>query len=371
MTVLTLKDFHFDLPEQLVAHEPLDQRDASRMMVRDKCGTLYDQSVKDLIRFLPKNSLLILNNTKVFPSRLVGFLESGGKAEIFLLENTGSTAQSSIWVGLGKPFRKFRPGKKIHFQDNLSAEILGTSGPGELTPTVTLDFNLSGGDIHSWLGKNGIVPLPPYIKRAETVPAFLSPDTARYQTVYAKNTGSVAAPTAGLHLTAELLDSLKLQGIQIAYTCLHVGAGTFLPVKSHRISDHKMHSEKYSVPSETLTAILQAKKSGRSIVAVGTTTFRSLESLSGKFPELSEVDIHEAGDRWHETDLFVYPRSPEYRYQPHFFNGILTNFHQPESTLLMLIAALVGYNEMSAAYRWAIERNYRFYSYGDCCLFWI
>jgi S-adenosylmethionine:tRNA ribosyltransferase-isomerase len=203
------------------------------------------------------------------------------------------------------------------------------------------------------------------------VPASQSPDTERYQTVYANSVGSVAAPTAGLHLTPELLDGLKKRGVQIATTCLHVGAGTFLPVKSEIISEHNMHFESYSVPVTTVASIQDAMKLKKPIIAVGTTSFRSLESLAIKCPDFLTSSPETMGDKWHETDLFVYPKTKSDRYVPKIFNGILTNFHQPESTLLMLIAALIGFEEVLKAYKWAVEREFRFYSYGDSSLLWL
>ena len=374
MNLLTRKDFHFDLPEHLVAHQALAQRDAARLMVRDSSGNLSDHIVSELVDLLPADSLLILNNTKVFPSRLVGNLDTGGKVEIFLLKSLPASSNNenkSFWTALGKPFKKLKAGKPIDFGHGLLAEVKELQGRDSMSPTLVLTFNRSTEGVHDWLQTYGIVPLPPYIKREQLIPAAQSPDTERYQTVYADAVGSVAAPTAGLHLTPELLARLKTRGIQVAYTCLHVGAGTFLPVKSDTISEHTMHFESYSVPTSTIAAIQEGLRAEKTIIAVGTTSFRSLESLAKKFPEFSKLSPETMGEIWHETDLFVYPKTKSDQYRPKIFKGILTNFHQPESTHLMLIAALVGYEEVMKAYEWAVEREYRFYSYGDSSLLWL
>jgi S-adenosylmethionine:tRNA ribosyltransferase-isomerase len=374
MSLLTKKDFHFELPDHLVAHQALAQRDAARLMVRDASGNLSDHIVSDLVDLLPADSLLILNNTKVFPSRLIGNFDSGGKVEIFLLKSLSDgskTATTSTWTALGKPFKKFKVGKPIDFGHGLCATVKELRGIDSMSPTLVLEFNIDDKAVHSWLQTYGIIPLPPYIKRDQLLPAAQSPDTVRYQTVYANAVGSVAAPTAGLHLTPELLGSLEKRGVQVAHTCLHVGAGTFLPVKSDIISEHNMHFESYSVPKPTITAIQRAITDQRPIVAVGTTSFRSLQSLAIKFPDFLNLNPEEMADTWHETDLFVYPKTKAERYQSKIFNGIMTNFHQPESTLLMLISALVGYDGVMEAYKWAIEREYRFFSYGDSSLLWL
>lgn len=369
MTQLTRKDFSFDLPDHLIAHEALAQRDASRMLVRTSDGVLDDRSVKDLPDILPPDSLLLLNNTKVFPSRLVGSLASGGKVEIFLLEKTEGSSTESEWVALGKPFRKLKPGKRLSFNNGLTAMIKGLR-TDEQTPSLSLVFNMNGEDLSTWLSRYGIIPLPPYIRRDNPQAAAESKDTDRYQTVYARDVGSVAAPTAGLHITPELLALLREKGVEVREVCLHVGAGTFLPVKTDEVSSHRMHSEKFSVPTETLNALQRAKKAGRPVFAVGTTTFRTLESLHRKYPDLLTRDPLSIGDQWHATDLFIYPKTRDDRYRSAIFDGMLTNFHQPESTLIMLVAALVGLDEILKVYNKAIDGSYRFYSYGDCCLLW-
>ena len=374
MNELTRKDFHFDLPEHLVAHQALSQRDSARLMVRDTSGQLSDHIVSELVDLLPADSLLILNNTKVFPSRLVGHFDTGGKVEIFLLKSLGEGSENeniSSWTALGKPFKKLKIGKPIDFGHGLIATVKELRGRDSLSPTLVLEFNKTTAGVHSWLQTYGIIPLPPYIKRETLVAAAQSPDTERYQTVYADAVGSVAAPTAGLHLTPELLTGLMKRGVQVASTCLHVGAGTFLPVKSDILAEHNMHFESYSVPTSTIASIQEAIRTKKTIIAVGTTSFRSLESLAIKFPDYMDLSPEKMGDKWHETDLFVYPKTKSDRYVPKIFTGILTNFHQPESTLLMLISALVGYEEVLKAYKWAVEREFRFYSYGDSSLLWL
>jgi len=373
MTLLTKKDFQFELPEHLIAHQALVQRDSARLMVRSTSGTLSDHIVSDLADLLPSDSLLILNNTKVFPSRIVGTLESGGQVEIFLLKAlpSSATSETSSWVALGKPIKKLKAGKAINFGHGLHATIKLQNNQDSASPTVEVAFNKSTTGVHDWLSIYGIVPLPPYIKRDVLVPAAESVDTERYQTVYADSVGSVAAPTAGLHFTSDLITQLRNRGIEIANTCLHVGAGTFLPVKSDIISEHNMHFESYSVPASTVASMQQAIKLKRPILAVGTTSFRSLESLTIMHPNFLHLDPVTIGGTWQETDLFVFPKTRQDRYHSKIFDGIVTNFHQPESTLLMLISALVGYDEILRAYRWAIEREYRFYSYGDSSLLWL
>lgn len=369
MSKLTKQDFSYTLPEHLVAHHPLSNRDDSKLLVRSADGSLRDSRIKELPSILPANCLLILNNTKVFPSRLVGQLETGGAVEIFLLSSK-SSGGNFVWQAIGRPFRKLKPGRLIQFAHGLEATIASQDLSDPSTPTVSLKFNLTGTSFDNWLEQHGIVPLPPYIKRDQVIEAAHSPDKERYQTVYAKDRGSVAAPTAGLHITQPLLEAMQAKGITIRYTCLHVGAGTFMPVKADDISAHKMHEESYNIPSETLASIKEHHAHGNPIIAVGTTSFRSVESLVRSVGGTEKLDPISHGDQWSDTGLFIYPETKEDRYRSAVFDGMMTNFHQPESTLIMLIAALVGYDEVFKIYNHAIASEYRFFSYGDSSLLW-
>lgn len=381
---LSLSDFAFSFPPELVAHEPLVDRSASRLLQRTAGGQITDHIMKDLPRLLPKGTLLLLNDSAVIPSRLLAHLPTGGAVEIFLMrphlsgQEESDTSQShSIWWSIGRPFKKLKPGTLLSFSHQntdevpVTATVLAqTESQNNGTPQVQLRFNIRPDRFLAEIARIGYIPLPPYIKRVDPLPANQSPDAARYQTVYARADGSVAAPTAGLHFTDELMAALGAAGIELASLTLHVGGGTFLPVRASDISQHEMHSERFLMASTTWSAITRARAEGRPIVAVGTTALRSLVSFMKKAAELP-CDPVSLCDQWHETSLFVYPKDREYRFLPPGLSGIITNFHQPESTLYMLICALVGYEQAKSTYEHAFAKHYRLFSYGDASLLWL
>ncbi len=363
---LTLEDFDYPFPERLVAQEPCQRRDLARLCVRRPDGSTVDSQVADLTTELPTDSLLILNETKVFPSRLLGRLATGGEIELFLLD----PLPGGHWRALGRPLKKLKPGTVVQLPAAVSARVVAKSDDGAGTAFVELEFNRTPEQFSHWLDQHAYIPLPPYIKREEPGPAAASPDKERYQTVYAEQSGSVAAPTAGLHFTPELMAALEAKGIEIRRVCLHVGAGTFLPVKTNDISQHKMHAERYRVGRQTALSLQAARQAGRPVVAVGTTTLRSLEDLYRK----AHGDIQrmvEMADAWATTELFLRPRTAAERYKPWVIDGLVTNFHQPCSTLFMLVSALIGLDAAREFYAQAIAKDYRLYSYGDASLLWL
>jgi len=328
-----LSDFDYHLPEDLIAQEPLADRAASRMLVVDrKTGIWQDRTFRDLPSFLHPNDCLVLNDSRVFPSRLYGHREGHtGKVEVFLTQQESPDALR--WTALVRPGRKMRSGERIVISDELTVEILGRGEFGERTVRLS-----PKGDVFDVLERAGHVPLPPYIHRPDT-PA----DRERYQTVFARERGSVAAPTAGLHFTPEILDACRAAGATTARVTLHVGLGTFQPLHTDVIEEVKLHSESFHVPPETIAAMDAASR----VVAVGTTSVRAIES-------------DPASPR---TDLFI---SPGFHFRR--TNAMLTNFHLPKSSLLVLVCAFAGTDLMLAAYRYAVATRYRFFSYGDCML---
>ena len=330
---MLLTDFDYHLPENLIAQEPLADRAASRMLVVDrKTGIWQDRTFRDLPSFLHPNDCLVLNDSRVFPSRLYGHREGHtGKVEVFLTQQESPDALR--WTALVRPGRKMRSGERIMISDELTVEILGRGEFGERTVRLS-----PKGDVFDVLERAGHVPLPPYIHRPDT-PA----DRERYQTVFARERGSVAAPTAGLHFTPEILDACRAAGATTARVTLHVGLGTFQPLHTDVIEEVKLHSESFHVPPETIAAMDAASR----VVAVGTTSVRAIES-------------DPASPR---TDLFI---SPGFHFRR--TNAMLTNFHLPKSSLLVLVCAFAGTDLMLAAYRYAVATRYRFFSYGDCML---
>jgi len=328
-----LSDFDYHLPEDLIAQEPLADRAASRMLVVDrKTGIWQDRTFRDLPSFLHPNDCLVLNDSRVFPSRLYGHREGHtGKVEVFLTQQESPDALR--WTALVRPGRKMRSGERIVISDELTVEILGRGEFGERTVRLS-----PKGDVFDVLERAGHVPLPPYIHRPDT-PA----DRERYQTVFARERGSVAAPTAGLHFTPEILDACRAAGATTARVTLHVGLGTFQPLHTDVIEEVKLHSESFHVPPETIAAMDAASR----VVAVGTTSVRAIES-------------DPASPR---TDLFI---SPGFHFRR--TNAMLTNFHLPKSSLLVLVCAFAGTELALAAYRHAVATRYRFFSYGDCML---
>ena len=338
-------DFKYHLPAELIAQRPPSERDGGRLMVVDRgSGDLDHRAITDLPALLPAGCLLVVNDSRVIPARLAARRATGGKVEVFLLERLGPHGQS------GETWRcMFRASKRLHQGETL--ELLGTDGEPAPTPPLVVQDQPEGGrasvllpDAQATLA-TGSIPLPPYITRAAD-----DDDAVRYQTVYSRHEGSVAAPTAGLHFTPAILDAIQARGLELAKVTLHVGPGTFTPVRAHRLEDHRMESEAYEVPEQTAAAIARAKAEGRPVVAVGTTVTRTLETSRGK-----------AGRG--RSELFIYPG-----HEFAVVDGLLTNFHLPESTLIMLVAALASKDRILTAYREAVERRYRFYSYGDAML---
>ncbi|MEZ4813574.1 MAG: tRNA preQ1(34) S-adenosylmethionine ribosyltransferase-isomerase QueA [Bdellovibrionota bacterium] len=380
--ILSLSDFDYTLPSELIAQQPLAKRDQSRLFIRHQDGRSQHMHFFQLADHLPSHSILIVNDSRVFASRLIGRLKTGGKVEVFLLEkpkessccDENSNSPSAFLSetcqveALAKPMRKLRPGTELHFSNGVIGSVIDKNFD-ECSPSLTMQFNLSAIALMDWMDQNGYIPLPPYIHRGSAEVARNSPDKSTYQTVYANEQGSVAAPTAGLHFTPELLERLQERNIQIVPITLHVGAGTFLPVKEDDVSKHKMHKELYFISRQSCEKLIAAKREGKVIVGVGTTSFRCVESALSK-AEQNGCDLMELAGNWHETDLFVRPVYDSDRYKSSLFSGLITNFHQPESTLFMLIAGLIGFDACHEHYQTAIRERYRFFSYGDSNLLW-
>ena len=332
-------DFYYDLPEELIAQEPLKKRDESRLMVLDKTnGEIKHKHFYDIVDMIKPGDALILNDTRVLPARLYGVKEGTGGAIEFLLLNKHSL---DTWEVILKPGRRAKPGARFVFgEGKLKAEILDVINDGNRLVKFEYD-----GVFENILDELGEMPLPPYItKKLE--------DKDRYQTVFAKHNGSAAAPTAGLHFTPELLDAVKAKGVNIGYVTLHVGLGTFRPVKADEIADHKMHSEFYVLPEETAQLINETKAHGGRIISVGTTATRTLETAG-----LGGMPL-KASSGW--TDIFIYPGK-----KFNVIDALITNFHLPESTLIMLVSALAGKENVLNAYNEAVRERYRFFSFGD------
>lgn len=336
---MDVKDFYFDLPQELIAQDPLEDRSASRLMVVDKnTGEIQHKGFRDILSLLRKGDCLVINDTKVIPARLFGVKEgTEAKIEVLLLKRK----ENDIWEVLVKPGKKAKPGTIIHFGEGLlTGKVIDVVEEGNRL----IQFSYEG-IFEEILDRLGQMPLPPYITHQLK-------DKNRYQTVYAKHEGSAAAPTAGLHFTKELLKQVEEMGVQIAHVTLHVGLGTFRPVKVENVLDHHMHSEFYIVEEEEAKKINDTKKNGGRVICVGTTSCRTLESAAG------EDGILKAGSGW--TEIFIYPG---YRFK--ILDGLITNFHLPESTLVMLVSALAGREHVLAAYEEAIKERYRFFSFGD------
>jgi S-adenosylmethionine:tRNA ribosyltransferase-isomerase len=332
-----VSDFDYELPPELIAQSPVEERDASRLLHLTAGGAVVHRSFRDLPTLLRSGDLLVLNDTRVFPARLEGFRAGGGRAEILLLDRL----DSQRWRVLGRPGRKLRQGEWISFAEGrLDAEVLTAEEDG----TRIVRFRYQG-DWDALLEELGRTPLPPYIES----PADESATRRRYQTVFARSSGSIAAPTAGLHFTEATLGALREKGVDIAFITLHVGHATFQPIRVDRVETHRMEIERYRIPDETREKIRKA----RSVVAVGTTTVRALESAS----------LEGFREGWRETDLFITPG-----FQFRVVTRLLTNFHLPKSSLLLLVAAFGGRERVLAAYREAVRERYRFYSFGDAML---
>lgn len=352
-----VSDFDYDLPEELIAQLPADKRENSRMLVlnRDR-HSISHKHFYDIVDLIEPDSLLVLNNTKVLPARLIGYKDTGAKIEVFLLKpvetnemDSSDTQNKCVWKVLIKPSKRVKPDSVIKISDELSVEVIKRlEDAGEWLVKLIYDGNLM-----EVLHRNGNIPLPPYIERKLQSEDIKKLDFERYQTVYAKDEGSVAAPTAGLHFTEDILERLKDKGVELAYVTLNVGLGTFRPVKCDNILDHKMHSETFEITKEAADAINKAKAEGKKIIAVGTTTVRTLETAYKQFGKICEC--HSA------SELFIYPP-----YEFKVIDKLITNFHLPKSTLLMLVSALAGKDFIFEAYKEAVENKYRFFSYGDC-----
>lgn len=331
------EDFDYELPEELIAQTPVEPRDASRLLVYDRgADEVRHMHFYDLPDFLKAGDLLVRNNTRVLPARIFSFTKNGGKVEILLLKRLNLTD----WEVLVKPGKKARPGAQLVVNNELSLTVLSTGEEGSRIVRFAFD-----GVFEDILSKVGETPLPPYIHEKLK-------DKERYQTVYSKVEGSAAAPTAGLHFTPELFEKLKTKGVEVADVLLHVGLGTFRPVKEDDIADHKMHTEYYKIDEETAEKINRAKREGRRIVAVGTTSVRTLESAA------DENGFVKAGEG--NTDIFIYPGV-----KIKCVDALITNFHLPKSTLIMLVSAFCGREKTLEIYKTAVKERYRFFSFGD------
>ncbi len=341
---MLINEFNFDLPENLIAQEPLENRAESRMLVIDRePQTFYDEHFIRFPTFLKSGDVLVLNNTKVFPARLFGALETGAKVELFLVENL----ENNVWETLARPAKRLKIGKRIIFSDKLSAIVTEKNDEGR----VFVKFDADG-DFDAILDEIGQTPLPPYIKRNDRSSAA---DRERYQTVFASNRGAIAAPTAGLHFTPKVLDEIERLGVTVAEITLHVGYGTFEPVRADDLTNHKVMAERCEISSETAEILNAAKRENRRIIAVGTTTTRALESATDEKNEIKSGKF--------EADITI---TPNYKFKT--ITGLLTNFHLPKSSLLVLVSTFAGHELIMNAYNHAVKNQYRFYSYGDCML---
>lgn len=338
---MNVSDFYYDLPEELIAQTPIEKRDESRLMVLNRAKqTIEHKTFKDIIDYLEPGDCLVRNNTKVIPARLYGKKATGAKIEFLLLNRI----EGDIWECIVRPGHKLKPGTEVEFGDGLlKAKVLDVMEGG----TRKVEFKYEG-IFNEILDKIGLMPLPPYIHESLK-------DNDRYQTVYAKYEGSAAAPTAGLHFTPELFEKIKAKGIDVANVTLHVGIGTFRPVKVENVEEHHMHSEHFYIKQEDADKINTAKKNGKRVIAVGTTSCRVLETIADENGMVKPTE----GD----TQIFIYPG---YNYK--CLDGLVTNFHLPESTLIMLVSALAGRDYIMKAYNEAVKERYRFFSFGDAML---
>ena len=335
---MKVSEFNYDLPEELIAQTPIERRDESRLMILDRSKqTIEHKTFKNIIDYLEPGDCLVRNNTKVIPARIYGKKETGAKVEFLLLKNM----EGDIWETIVRPGNKLHVGTKVIFGEGLlTAEILEVMPGG----TRKVQFSYKG-IFNEILDKIGLMPLPPYIHEELK-------DNDRYQTVYAKYNGSAAAPTAGLHFTPELLKKIEEKGVKIANVTLHVGIGTFRPVKEENVENHEMHTEHFYIKQEDVDKINETKRSGKRVIAVGTTSCRVLETIADENGLVKETEA--------DTSIFIYPG-----YQFKCLDGLITNFHLPQSTLLMLVSALAGKDYILQAYHEAVKEKYRFFSFGD------
>lgn len=342
---MLLSEFDYILPDELIAQMPTADRTQSKMMVLDKMADkIKHKHFFDIVDYLDENDVLVLNDTKVIPARLFGKKITGANVEVFLLKDLGN----KHWEALLKPSKRINPDNIINVHDKLYVKAKELIEGGKWL--VQLGYQ---GDIYEILDEVGNIPLPPYIERQLSDDRLKTLDYERYQTVFARESGSVAAPTAGLHFTKEIMEKLKAKGVQICYVTLNVGLGTFRPVKCENILEHKMDREEFEISEESARLISASKAAGKKIVAVGTTSVRTLETAFEKFGEIRACKD--------SSQMFIYPP-----YEFKVVDKLLTNFHLPKSTLLMLVSALAGKDLIFDAYKQAIENKYRFYSYGDC-----
>ena len=361
---MLLSEYDYNLPEELIAQLPADKRDNSRMMVLNrKDRTISHKHFYDIVDLIDKNTLLVMNNTKVLPARLIGYKDTGAKIEVFLLKQAETQSleenmqnpmcrvkQLCLWDVLIKPSKRVKPGTIIKISEELSVKAIKRL---EENGEWLVELMFEEDNVLDVLHRNGQIPLPPYIERKIQNEDLKKLDFERYQTVYAKDEGSVAAPTAGLHFTQEILQKLQDKGVELAYVTLNVGLGTFRPVQCENVENHKMHSETFEISEKAAEQINRAKKEGKQIIAVGTTTVRTLETAFQKYGCIQPCHDH--------SELFIYPP-----YEFKVIDKLITNFHLPKSTLLMLVSALAGKDFIFEAYNEAIKNNYRFFSYGDC-----
>jgi len=341
---MQLNDFDYELPAELIAQQPAIQRDSSRLLVFDRLhATRRDRSFTDIVDYFDKGDVLVVNDTRVMPARLLGRKPSGGRVELLLVRQAGD--DPACWLAMTRSSKPLRPGTRLSFGTRLHAELLDEAR--QQFRRVRLEWQ---GELQDVLAEVGTLPLPPYIQREVE-----SSDRERYQTVFARHTGSVAAPTAGLHFTPQVLASLEAKGVLISSVTLHVGPGTFLPVRVENLDEHRMHCEQYEVSEELAETVNRARSEGRRVIAVGTTSTRALESAC------DATGMLQAGIG--ETELFI---TPGYRFR--LVDALVTNFHLPRSTLLVLVAAFAGHEQVLEAYRHAVAERYRFFSYGDCML---
>lgn len=341
---MKISDFDFELPDALIAQEPLVNRERSRMLVVDRASNAYaDEHFYNFPRFLQKGDVVVLNNTKVFPARLFGEAETGARIELFLVRET----ENGVWETLARPAKRLKIGKKILFDERLSAEVLEKTDEGRVVVRFDAD-----GDFDEILEEIGKTPLPPYIKRGA---ADFDKDRERYQTVFAQKRGAIAAPTAGLHFTPQILEEIKDSGAEVAEITLHVGYGTFEPVRVDDLSEHKVLPESYEISEETTETLNRANAEKRRIIAIGTTTTRTLEAAIAKHGKFTAEKNF--------ADLTI---TPGYKFKA--IDGLLTNFHLPQSSLLVLVSTFGGHELIMDSYKHAVREQYRFYSYGDCML---
>jgi len=342
---MRLADFDYDLPPELIAQEPVAERTRSRLLVVDRQSRCFNHwQFSDVVHFLPPDCVLVLNDTRVFPARLRGHKQSGGRVELLLLRRFPGPDET--WEVMCKGAQGVRRGARVDFAPELAGTWISAPRDGR----GLMRFSGSG-DFPALLDRLGEIPLPPYIKRS---PGTRPEDRERYQTVYARNVGAVAAPTAGLHFTPELLAAIRQRGVEVAFLTLHVGAGTFQPVRVETIENHQMEEEEYEISEAVARRMNEAKRNGRKIVAVGTTSTRAVESA------WTEGEVRPGRRR---SSLFIYPG-----FSFNVIDGLITNFHLPRSTLLMLVSAFAGRELILRAYQEAVARRYRFYSYGDAML---